>query len=70
MRYPVKDHIKRVHDEKVKIECSVEKCDETFSSKGQIISECHFDVFKFSKNANEKFDKFLSKNLRSGQIMR
>ena len=34
--------------------------------KGQIISECLFDVFQFSK----KFDKFLPKNLKSGQIIK
>ena len=37
--------------------------------KGQIISECLFDFFEFSKT-NEKFDKFLPKNLKSGQIIK
>ena len=31
--------------------------------KGQLISECLFDLFKFSKKTNEKFDKFLPQNL-------
>ena len=37
------------------------------SPKGQLISECLFDLLNFPKNT-EKFDKFLPKNLKSGQI--
>ena len=36
-------------------------------TKGQLISECLFDFLNFPKN-NEKFDKFLPQNLKSGQI--
>ena len=36
--------------------------------KGQLISECLFDVLNFPKT-NEKFDKFLPWNLKSGQII-
>ena len=36
--------------------------------KGQLISGCLFDFFKFSKKTNKKFDKFLPQNLKSGQI--
>ena len=36
-------------------------------AKGQLISECLSDFSNFSKNI-EKFDKFLSQNLKSGQI--
>ena len=39
------------------------------STKGQLISECLFDVFNFPKT-NETFDKFLPYNLKSGQIIR
>ena len=39
-------------------------------AKGQIILECLFDVFQFSKKTSEKFDKFLPKNLKSGQIIK
>ena len=38
-------------------------------AKGQIISECLFDFLNFPKS-NEKFDKFLPKDLKSGQIIR
>ena len=38
-------------------------------AKGQLISECLFDVSNFQKT-NKKFDKFLPKNLKSGQIIR
>ena len=34
--------------------------------KGQLISGCLFDFFKFSKKTNKKFDKFLPQNLKSG----
>ena len=37
-----------------------------FRIKGQLISECLFD---FPKQTNEKFDKFLPQNLKSGQII-
>ena len=37
-------------------------------TKGQLISECLFDVLNFQKKNNEKFDKLLSHNLKSGQI--
>ena len=36
-------------------------------AKGQLISECLFGVLNFPKT-NEKFDKFLPKKLKSGQI--
>ena len=39
----------------------------TARAKGQLISECLFDVLNFQKNP-KKFDKFLPKNLKSGQI--
>ena len=39
-------------------------------AKGQIISECLFDVLQFSKKNTEKFDRFLPKNLKSGKIIR
>ena len=39
-------------------------------AKGQLISECLFDFFKFSKRNNEKFDKFLPQNIKSGQIIK
>ena len=35
-------------------------------AKGQLISECLFDVQK----TNKKFDKFLPENLKSGQIIK
>ena len=35
--------------------------------KGQLISECLFGVIDFPKN-NEKFEKFLPQNLKSGEI--
>ena len=38
-------------------------------TKSQLISECLFGVLNFQKT-NEKFDKFLPKNLKSGQIVR
>ena len=38
--------------------------------KGQSISEYLFDNLKFSKKTNKKFDKFLRKDLKSGQIIR
>ena len=34
--------------------------------KGQLISECLFDVLNFPKQPTQRFDK--SKNLRNGQI--
>ena len=37
-------------------------------SKGQLISECLFDVLNFPKNQRKKFDKFLPQNLKSGQM--
>ena len=36
-------------------------------AKGQLISEWLFDVLN---NLTQKFDKFLPKNLKSGQIIR
>ena len=41
-------------------------------STGQLISECPFDVLNlnFPKNQSNIFDKFLPKNLKSGQIIR
>ena len=39
-------------------------------TKGQIISECLYNVFKFSKKNNKKFDKFLPQNRKSGQIIK
>ena len=38
--------------------------------KGQLISECPFNVLNFPKEPMKKFDKFLSQNLNSGQIIR
>ena len=38
--------------------------------KGQLISECLFDFLNFPKKNTEKFDKFLPKNLKSGQIIK
>ena len=38
-------------------------------AKGQLISKCHFDNLKFSKKKHGKFDKFLPKNLKSGEII-
>ena len=48
--------------------CAV--CDEQYyhNTEGQLISECLFDNLKFSKKNNEKFDKFLPQNIKSGQI--
>ena len=40
------------------------------NAKGQLISECIFDVLNFPKKTMQKFDKFLPKNLKSGQIIR
>ncbi len=37
-------------------------------SKGQIISDCLFDVLNFPKTTTKKVDKFLPLNLKSGQI--
>ena len=37
-------------------------------TKGQLISECPFDVLNFPKKTTKKFDKFLPKNLKSGLI--
>ena len=42
----------------------------TAQYKGQLISECLFDFFKIFPKNNEKFDKFLPKNLKSGQIIK
>ena len=42
----------------------------TMLIKGQIISECLFDVFQFSKKNNKKFEKFLPKYLKSGQVIK
>ena len=39
-------------------------------TKGQLIFECIFDGLNFPKKKKQKFDKFLLKNLRSGQIIR
>ena len=36
-------------------------------AKGQLISECLFDFFK---KINNKFDKFLPQNRKSGQIIK
>ena len=36
-------------------------------AKGQLISECLFDFLNFPKK-HQKVDKFLPKNLKSGQI--
>ena len=38
--------------------------------KGQLISECPFDVMNFSKEQTKKNDKFLPKNLKSRKIIR
>ena len=39
--------------------------------KGQLISECILDFFKYSKKTNEKFDKFTAaQNLKSGHIIK
>ena len=43
--------------------------------KGQLISECLFDFFKFSEKPTknqicEKFDKFLPQNVKIGQIIK
>ena len=38
--------------------------------KGQLISECLFEVLNFPKKTTKKFDKFLPKNLKSCQIIR
>ena len=38
--------------------------------KGQLISECLFDFFKIFQKTNEKFDKYLPQNLKSGQIIK
>ena len=37
--------------------------------RGQIASDCLFDFLNFPKST-EKFDKFLPKDLKSGQIIR
>ena len=37
---------------------------------GQLISEWHFDFFLIFQKTNEKFDKFLPQNLKSGQIIK
>ena len=37
-------------------------------SKGQLISECPFDVLNFPKKPTKKFDKFLPQNLKGGEI--
>ena len=39
-------------------------------TKGQLISELLFDVLNFPKKTTERIDKFLPKNLKSGQITR
>ena len=39
-------------------------------AKGQLILECLWFFYKFSKKMNEKFDKFLPQNLKSGQIIK
>ena len=39
-------------------------------AKGQLISECIFDVLNLPKKTNKKFDKFLPKNLKSGQTIK
>ena len=36
--------------------------------KGQLISKCLFDFLNFPNN-QQKIDKFLSNNLKSGQII-
>ena len=43
------------------IECDVKQIvsDKIFCLKGQLISECLFDVLKFSKRPTETFDEFL-----------
>ena len=41
----------------------------SFNIKGQLISECLFDFLNFPKN-HQKIDKFLPKDLKSGQIIR
>ena len=38
-----------------------------FNARGQLISECLFYFLNFPKT-NEKFDKFLPQNLKSGEI--
>ena len=45
-------------------------CEICQPGKGQLISECLFDFFKFSKKNNEKIDKFLPQNLKSGHIIK
>ena len=40
------------------------------ATTGQLISECLFDVFKFSKKPMKIFDKFLPQNVKSGQIIK
>ena len=61
-------HIKKVHVGS-KPETSEIQFEDVFDSKGQKISECLFDFLNFPKN-HEKFDKFLPKDLKSGQIIR
>ena len=39
------------------------------SSKGQLISECPFEILDFPK-IPKKIDRFLPQNLKSGQIIR
>ena len=41
-----------------------------YSFKGQLISECLFDFFKFSKKPTKNLTKFVPQNLKSGQIMK
>ena len=38
-------------------------------AKSQLISECPFWCHLYDQNTNEKFDKFLPENLKSGQII-
>ena len=45
-------------------------CEICQPGKGQLISECLFDFFKFSKKNNEKIDLFLPQNLKSGHIIK
>ena len=40
------------------------------TNKGQSISECPHDVLNFPKKNMKKIDKFLPKDLKSGQIIR
>ena len=57
-------HISSVHEGKRPYQC--DKCEKSF--KGQLISECLFGVFNFSKKTTKKFDEFLPKIKKSVPI--